>query len=116
MRAKEMASLPKATRRNYASVCNYLFSDDPPVSQHERDLFMHDVDFVALVEQDESKAVDGFIEDLLSMIPSRRLTQVSLLTQKKRKEKEKGMKKEMYRHDLPVSPTHTHYTQRHTLT
>lgn len=38
---------------------------------------MHDVDFVALVQQDESKAIDGFVEDLLTMLPYRRLTKVS---------------------------------------
>lgn len=78
MRVKEMASLPKATRRNYASVCTYL-TDEQPISQNEIKLFMNDVDFVALFEEDESKAVDGFVEDILSMIPCRRLTRVRML-------------------------------------
>lgn len=70
-----MASLPKATRRNYASVCN-LLSNDQPLSQIETDLYMNDLDFVALVEEAESKSVDGFIEDILTMLPCRRLTRV----------------------------------------
>lgn len=76
MRAKQMANLPKATRRNYNSVCN-LLSNDGPIVESEANVYMNDLDCAALIEHDESKAVDGFIEDVLALMPCQRATRVS---------------------------------------
>ncbi|CAK4034151.1 hypothetical protein CB0940_08593 [Lecanosticta acicola] len=73
MRAKAMASLPKASLRNYASVCNHIYNK-APFTEREKKVFMNDSDFVALIEQEETKSFDGFIEDILSMLPCRGLT------------------------------------------
>lgn len=77
IRARAMSSLPKATVRNYLSICNQL-DNRAPLAQREHDVFMNDTDFVALVEQEEYKAFDGFVEDILTMMPWPRLTRVSL--------------------------------------
>ncbi|KAM3416514.1 hypothetical protein BST61_g8104 [Cercospora zeina] len=73
-RVKEMSSLPKATRRNYTSVCNHI-GKHAPIAQREQDVFMNDSDFVALVEQQETKSFDGFVEDILALLPCKRVTQ-----------------------------------------
>lgn len=75
MRAKQMASLPEATRRNYASVYNRL-GNEGPIVQSEAKVYMNDLDCAALVEHEESKAVDGYIEDILGMMPCQGLTHV----------------------------------------
>lgn len=77
-RVKEMSSLPKATRRNYTSVCNHI-DKHAPIAQREQDVFMNDSDFVALVEQHETKSFDGFVEDILTLLPCKRVTQVTTL-------------------------------------
>lgn len=74
-----MANLPKATDRNYASVCQWL-KNECPLSETEADVFAKDLDFVALVENEESKSVDGLIEDILTMMPCRRFTRVSSIS------------------------------------
>ena len=71
-----MANLPKATDRNYAAVRQWL-KNECPLSENEADVFMNDLDFVALIETEESRSVDGFIEDILTKIPCRPLTRVS---------------------------------------
>ncbi|KAF2213854.1 hypothetical protein CERZMDRAFT_95884 [Cercospora zeae-maydis SCOH1-5] len=73
-RVQEMSSLPKATRRNYTSVCNHI-DKHAPIAQREQDVFMNDSDFVALVEQHEAKSFDGFVEDILTLLPCKRVTQ-----------------------------------------
>ncbi|PPJ50711.1 hypothetical protein CBER1_07695 [Cercospora berteroae] len=73
-RVREMFSLPKATRRNYTSVCNHI-DKHAPIAQREQDVFMNDSDFVALVEQHETKSFDGFVEDILTLLPCKRITQ-----------------------------------------
>ena len=75
MRVKSMASLRKASLRDYTSVCNHIYNK-APFADREKKIFMNDSDFVALVEQEETKSFDGFVEDVLSMLPCRRLTRV----------------------------------------
>ena len=72
-----MASLPRATRRNYTSVVNILSNKGGPLSENEKNVFMNDVDCAALVEREDGTGFDGFVEDLLTFLPCRRLNRVS---------------------------------------
>lgn len=70
-----MASLPKATRRDYKSVCNWL-STEGQIAEKEANVFMVDLDCASLVEQDESKAMDGYVEDILGNLPCKQMMKV----------------------------------------
>lgn len=85
-----MASLQKASTRNYTSVYNWMYHN-APLAQPETEFMKNDEDFVALVDPKEVGWFDGFIvsviasddltltnlpqEDVLSMFPCR-LTRV----------------------------------------
>ena len=76
MRLRSMSSLPNASTRNYSSLDNWI-NNNGPLSTADQELFKQDRDFAALVDPKEAVSLDGFVEDCLSMVPSR-LTRVSL--------------------------------------
>lgn len=74
MRLRSMSALPKASRRNYSSVDNWIHHSGP-LSREDQELFKEDEDFAALVDPQEAVSLDGLVEDCLSMVPCR-LTKV----------------------------------------
>ncbi|KAF2086525.1 hypothetical protein K490DRAFT_66718 [Saccharata proteae CBS 121410] len=64
LRHRKMASLPKATTRNYNSLANWMLKWKPLASK-EAKFIERDQDFVALVDEKEGSWFDALIEDFL---------------------------------------------------
>ncbi|KAK8184414.1 hypothetical protein BC567DRAFT_260596 [Phyllosticta citribraziliensis] len=71
IRARQMASLPQATHRNFTSVSNWMHNKKP-LYEPENGFIMAEQDLVALVDPKEGGWFDAFIEDyFLPMLPDR---------------------------------------------
>lgn len=64
-RTRSFATLQRATKRNYKSVCNWIHHSAPLV-QEEASTFDKDRDFVAIVDAKEGSWFDGCIEPALA--------------------------------------------------
>ncbi|KAK4994332.1 hypothetical protein LTR66_005604 [Elasticomyces elasticus] len=69
-RARSMTSLQKPMGRNYTSVFNWMYHN-APLCEPEAEFIKHEDDFVALADAQEGGWFDGFVEDILSMMPCR---------------------------------------------
>ncbi|KAK7548921.1 hypothetical protein BKA81DRAFT_368412 [Phyllosticta paracitricarpa] len=71
IRARQMASLPHATHRNFQSVFNWMHNKQP-LCESENQFTTAEQDVVALVDPKEGGWFDAFIEDyFLPMLPDR---------------------------------------------
>lgn len=68
MRIKASISHSAVTNRNYHSVYRWVL-DKKPLSQGETDFLKHREDFVALADGQEGGWFDGFLEDILGLLP-----------------------------------------------
>ena len=82
MRARHMASLPKAEDRNYDSLANWM-SNQAPLCGTEARFVEHQQDFVALLDPKEGGWFDAFIEDIILPLFPRRMTMVSFVSSRK---------------------------------
>lgn len=123
-----MASLDKAPRRNYNSVYNWMYHN-APLAKAEAEFIKQDEDFVALVKTKEMGWFDGFVEDCLSMFPTKptrvRFLMLPLTTdtltpvtvsllysgaaRQYRRQAGLSLQQEAYRH---VCPSHHHHSRR----
>jgi len=76
VRCQAFASLKKASTRNYNSFANWIHNKKP-LSREESKFVKHDEDFIALADGQEGGWFDGFVEDILSLVPCK-LSRVSL--------------------------------------
>lgn len=68
MRLKASISLSAVTERNYHSFSRWIL-DKKPLTRGETDFLKHREDFVALADGQEGGWFDGFLEDVLGLLP-----------------------------------------------
>ena len=69
-RIKLMSSCKEASTRNFNSVSNWLHNQTP-LSTEETEFIHHKADLIAVGDREENSWFDGFIQDILSKVPSR---------------------------------------------
>ncbi|KAI9881094.1 MAG: hypothetical protein M1830_008252 [Pleopsidium flavum] len=68
LRCQAFASLKKASTRNYNSFANWIHNKKP-LSREESKFVKHNEDLIALADGQEGGWFDGFVEDILSLVP-----------------------------------------------